>query len=181
MRLIAAATALTLLASCNLADRQRQDNASANGEGVGNVALSALNGQDANSAAPIADETNAQLAAAPPPRRDPSGVDREWFTGLWTDTGDCADAGQFGRDGRYRLADGTRGMWNVQGGRLVIENAGGRRVIRVRKVAEDAVETVSAEGQASRSTRCARVTPRVAPIAVPESKPVEPPPPDLAD
>jgi hypothetical protein len=156
MRLAGALAALAL-AGCNMADRQRNDTGAqnqANGAAVNEAAVTPVsNSQTLNGAGEI-DSGNAELAVAPP-RPDPSGISREWFAGAWTDTGDCVDAGEFGRDGRYRLADGTRGMWNVQGGRLIIENEGGRRVVRLRKIANDAVEIINANGAAGRSTRCA--------------------------
>lgn len=96
------------------------------------------------------DSANASVPAA----RNPTAVTRSWFTGRWTDTGDCADAATFASNGTYVLADGTRGMWNVQDSRLVIQNSGGRNVVRVRRVGDDAVETVAADGTAGRSTRC---------------------------
>ncbi len=90
-------------------------------------------------------------AAAPP---KPGDVTRSWFAGNWTDTGDCADAGRFERNGTYLLADGTRGMWNVQDGRLVVQHKGGRSALRVRRIDQDTVEVTNEDGTAGRSTRC---------------------------
>ncbi len=90
-------------------------------------------------------------ASAPP---DPAAVTREWFAGRWSDTGNCTDAGQFAANGTYLLADGTRGMWNVQDSRLVIQNAGGRNVIRLRRTGDDSVEVINADGSVGRSIRC---------------------------
>jgi hypothetical protein len=82
------------------------------------------------------------------------GVTREWFVGAWTDTEDCGDAADFARDGRYRLADGTRGMWNVTDGRLVVQGAAGRNVVRLRRVDDDIVEVINEDGSVGRSRRC---------------------------
>ena len=81
-------------------------------------------------------------------------VTRDWFAGRWSDTGNCADAGQFAANGTYLLADGTRGMWNVQDSRLVIQNSSGRNVIQLRRVDDNAVEVVNADGSVGRSIRC---------------------------
>jgi len=100
----------------------------------------------------------ADLDTAPaqpkPAEADPGGVTRGWFAGRWTDTGDCADAGEFAANGTYRLADGTRGMWNVQNGRLVVQHQGGRNVARLRRVDETTVEVAADDGSVGRSTRC---------------------------
>lgn len=94
----------------------------------------------------------AELASSRTPPR--GNVTRDWFAGSWTDTGDCADAGAFAIDGRFRLADGSRGMWNVREGRLVIQNAQGRNEVELRRVGEDEAQVVNADGSVGRSTRC---------------------------
>jgi hypothetical protein len=157
MRLTAMLVGAVLASGCNMADRQRDNVAAgndANAAAFNEAAVAPISNSQSLNGAGEADGGNGQLTFAPP-RPDPSGIDREWFAGAWTDTGDCANAGEFGRDGRYRLADGTRGMWNVQGGRLIIENAGGRRIVRLRKIDNATVEIINGEGAAGRSTRCA--------------------------
>jgi len=100
------------------------------------------------------DELDGGEAAPKPAAPDPGAVTRIWFAGRWTDTGDCADAGEFARNGTYRLADGTRGMWNVTGGRLVIQHAEGRSAVRVRRIDDTTIEIVNEDGSTGRSTRC---------------------------
>lgn len=85
---------------------------------------------------------------------DPAAVSRAWFAGRWTDTGDCGNAGLFSPDGTFTLADGTRGMWNVRQGRLVLQGTGGRSELALRRVGDDMVEVVNADGSVGRSTRC---------------------------
>ena len=148
---------LMLTAGCNLADRdrdrdeRRDDRAERGAEGNAQTAPSEPADQEVerNVAA-----DGGQLASSAP--RDTGGVNREWFAGAWTDTGDCADAGTFSRDGRYRLSDGTRGMWNVRDGRLVVENANGRNEVRLRRVGDDRLEIVNQDGSVGRSVRCGR-------------------------
>ena len=97
-----------------------------------------------------------ELDTAPPPAAapKPGEVSRSWFAGSWTDSGDCADAGRFAGNGTYLLADGTRGMWNIQDGRLVVQHAGGRSALQLRRVDKDTVELVNQDGSVGRSTRC---------------------------
>jgi hypothetical protein len=97
-----------------------------------------------------------ELDTAPPPAAAPKAgeVTRGWFAGSWTDSGDCADAGHFATNGTYLLADGTRGMWNIQDGRLVVQHAAGRSALQLRRVDKDTVELVNEDGSVGRSTRC---------------------------
>lgn len=88
------------------------------------------------------------------PAGDPGAVNRAWFAGRWTDTGDCAQAGLFSADGTFNLADGSRGMWNVRGGRLVVQGTTGRNELQLRRVDDDTVEVLNADGSAGRSIRC---------------------------
>jgi hypothetical protein len=97
------------------------------------------------------DELDAPPAPAAP---KPGEVTRGWFAGSWTDSGDCADAGQFAPNGTYLLADGTRGMWNIQDGRLVVQHAGGRSALKLRRAGKDAVELINEDGTVGLSTRC---------------------------
>jgi hypothetical protein len=93
-------------------------------------------------------------APAPAAAPRPGEVTRGWFAGRWTDSGDCTDAGQFAEDGTYLLADGTRGMWNIHEGRLVVQHSGGRSALKLRRVGEDVVEVANEDGSKGRSTRC---------------------------
>jgi hypothetical protein len=84
----------------------------------------------------------------------PGDVTRAWFAGNWTDSGDCAEAGRFSPNGTYVLADGTRGMWSVQDGRLVVQGANGRTALPVRRVDQNTVEIANEDGTTGRSNRC---------------------------
>jgi hypothetical protein len=84
----------------------------------------------------------------------PGDVTRAWFAGNWTDSGDCAEAGRFSPNGTYVLADGTRGMWSVQDGRLVVQGAKGRSALPVRRVDPNTVEITNEDGTTGRSSRC---------------------------
>jgi len=97
-------------------------------------------------------EPRLQPASSTPP--DPSIVNRGWFAGRWTDSGDCNDAGRFSPDGTFVLADGARGMWNVRGSKLVIQGTGGRSELQLRRIGDDTIEVLDADGTPGRSTRC---------------------------
>ena len=98
------------------------------------------------------DEVDALAERSTPAK--PGGVTRTWFAGKWTDSGDCADAGRFEPNGTYLLADGTRGMWSVQDGRLVVQHKAGRHALRMRRIDQDTVELANEDGTVGRSTRC---------------------------
>lgn len=155
-RLLLAAGALAL-AACNAGDPAAPDNR-AQGPAVSNIAAKTTNmaavGNGQQPALTRVDEVEFQPAATPAAAADPTVVTRAWFAGRWTDTGDCAQAGEFGANGMYLLADGTRGMWNIVDGRLVVQHAAGRGSVGIRKVAEDQVEVVNDDGSVGRSTRC---------------------------
>ena len=95
--------ALLLTAGCNLADRDRDDQRSERVEREATGNDQAVSEAPDNGAVERNEQVKgAELASSAP--RDPGGVNREWFAGSWTDSGDCAQAGEFNRDGRYRLA-----------------------------------------------------------------------------
>jgi hypothetical protein len=150
------ALALLVLAGCNAADRS-PNAAQPQGNAVASAPLKPADRPRADNkqepAASRLDEVDASTNAAAP-ARDPQAVERDWFAGRWTDTGDCADAAHFAANGTYLLANGIRGMWNVQDSRLVVQNASGRATVRLRRVSDDAVETVGEDGSVGRSTRC---------------------------
>lgn len=148
--ILAAATAA---AACNMADdadkRER-----AGMEGVPKPAAAPAGRTEplpARARLEALDEAEAPAAAK---AEELGHVTRSWFAGKWTDTGDCADAGRFAPDGTYLLADGTRGMWNIQDGRLVVQHEGGRSALQLRRLDESTVELDNADGSTGRSTRC---------------------------
>ncbi len=114
----------------------------------------AVNASDRQTASATLDDLETVDAAPKPAAPDPAAVTRSWFVGRWTDTGDCADAGEFAANGTYRLANGTRGMWNVADGRLVIQHAEGRSAVQVRRADDSTIEIVNEDGSTGRSTRC---------------------------
>lgn len=147
MTLLAAA----MIVGCNAGDQP------ADGPALSNVAAQPaampVTANDAQPAQVKLDELEfepAPQAVAPDPRQ----VTRAWFAGRWTDTGDCAQAGNFAANGIYLLADGTRGMWNIVDGKLVVQHAGGRGAVGIRRLDDDTVEVVNEDGSVGRSTRC---------------------------
>jgi len=139
-------------AGCNMADRREQ-------RAPANLASAAqeqppLPAPKVERRAARARLDEIETAPGPAAPAKPGDVSRNWFAGNWTDTGSCADAGRFERNGTYLLADGTRGMWNVQDGRLVVQHKGGRSALRVRRIDQDKVEVTNEDGTAGRSTRC---------------------------
>lgn len=147
---------LFALAACNAADPHPNEAVEAPIENAAGMpapnAREGSNNQQAVSAEPVETDESVNASASAP--RDPEAVTRAWFAGRWTDTGDCADAATFAANGTYSLADGTRGMWNVQDSRLVVQNDGGRNVVRLRRIGEGEVETIAEDGAAGRSKRC---------------------------
>ncbi len=145
--------AILTLGACNAGDPPPAD-----GPAVSNIAGKTTGPpQTANGQQPTltrVDEVEFQSPAEPVAAANPNAVTRAWFAGRWTDTGDCAQAGEFGANGMYLLADGTRGMWNIVDGRLIVQHAAGRGSVAVRKVDEHHVEVVNDDGSIGRSARC---------------------------
>ncbi len=151
MRLVVA-VAMLALGACNAGDPPAAD-----GPAVSNIAGKTTPLPTANAQQPATtrvDEVEFQPAAEPAEASNTNAVTRAWFAGRWTDTGDCAQAGEFGANGLYLLADGTRGMWNIVDGRLVVQHAGGRGSVAIRKVDENHVEVVNDDESVGRSARC---------------------------
>ena len=139
-------------AGCNMADRREQREPSPIVDAAKEQPPLPAREPERRPAQARLDEID--LPAEPAAPAKPGDVTRSWFAGNWTDSGDCADAGRFERNGTYLLADGTRGMWNVQDGRLVVQHKSGRSALRVRRVDQDTVEVTNEDGTAGRSTRC---------------------------
>lgn len=157
MRVFILPTAAALaLVACNPGDPPAAQNA-ASGPAVANLAgkntpMPPANGQQ--QVLTRVDEVEFQPPEEAEAAPNPNAVTRAWFAGRWTDTGDCAQAGEFGANGMYLLADGTRGMWNIVDGKLVVQHAGGRGAVAIRKVDEHHVEVVNDDGSVGRSARC---------------------------
>jgi len=156
MRLLPVCAALLAAAGCNMADDAGRESAAEAVPAQGNVSLPLPAAERQPARAPV---TQLEAAAPEPePAREPprgtGGISRAWFAGRWTDSGDCADAGRFAPDGTYLLADGTRGMWNIVEGRLVVQHKDGRSALSIRRIDEDTVEVANDQGAPGRSTRC---------------------------
>ncbi len=153
-----AALAALLVGGCNMlpetptaerdADNRTAERAERNTDTANTSADADTGGKPIGDTA-ASDDDGATLASTSGTR-----VTRDWFTGSWTDSGDCAQAGEFGEDGRFVLADGGRGTWNVASERLILQGPGGRVEVGLRKVDDDTVEVINADGSVGRSTRC---------------------------
>ena len=81
-------------------------------------------------------------------------LDRAYLIGLWTDDGNCRNAVEFARDGRFINPNGTVGQWLLDGDRLTL--TGERRLrVRLRLIDRDRVDIVNEDGSLGHSTRCA--------------------------
>lgn len=143
-----------LAAGCSGAAQPKADaiNNVARGDGASQPAAATTNQAELPVRVRLDEEPIA--ADAPAEKADPAIPTRAWFAGKWSDTGDCAEAGTFEPNGTYLLADGTRGMWSVQDGKLFVQHAGGRATVRLRKIDDRTVEIVNEGGTAGRSIRC---------------------------
>jgi hypothetical protein len=158
--LVAALAASLLAGACNMADGQREREGARAERGKqresaerrtdkGEPRQPVRKLEEADGAA------EAQLASSPASAPAAGGLTRAWFAGRWTDTGDCAQAGQFSADGTFSLADGKRGMWNIRDGKLVVQQGGGgRSEVQLRRIDDDTVEVVGSDGSGGRSIRC---------------------------
>lgn len=154
MRLVPALAAILIAGGCNMADG-RDERESAKDRAPREARDRAREPEPRQAVRKLEDaglEPQPQLASSAAP--DPNGVSRAWFAGRWTDSGDCAQAGTFSPDGTFSLANGTRGMWNIRGGRLVVQGSGGRRELQLRRVDDDTVEVLNPDGSYGRSIRC---------------------------
>ncbi len=139
------------LAGCNMADDGGKNMPAPAAKAAPERQMSSQKPEERPARARL-DEIDALSERAAPAK--PGDVTRSWFAGSWTDSGDCADAGRFAPNGTYLLADGTRGMWSVQDGHLVVQHKAGRHSLRLRRIDQDNVELSNEDGTVGRSTRC---------------------------
>ncbi|HEY0114758.1 MAG TPA: hypothetical protein VGB54_03455 [Allosphingosinicella sp.] len=144
------------LSACNLADRSDDRDTAARGrdERPDRERRERAPEREPERDSVASDEPGPRAQLASSTRSDPAGISRDWFAGRWTDTGDCADAGEFRPDGTFQLADGSRGMWNIREGRLVVQGQAGRNALQLRRTGDTAVEVLNSDGSVGRSIRC---------------------------
>lgn len=102
-------------------------------------------------------------APSPQPNPEPAptpapvaGIDRGLLVGRWASGGDCANALEFGDDGRVLTADGTpAGTWTLDGDALsVTTNDGERHEARLNSVDQSAIYATNPDGSVEVSQRC---------------------------
>ena len=111
---------------------------SAGGNRSSNASADASGGKDSGGATQASSSTN---------------LDRTFLMGRWTDNGDCSKAIEFGQDGTFRNADGSGGLWNLEGDRLTLTGSS-TATIRVSPVDQDTITVINPDGSLGRSTRC---------------------------
>jgi len=150
--ILAATAALLALAGCNRAGTSGNSSANA----AGNSAAAKPAGADANQAAAQsadAGKLNEGGGAIPATSTGPVQLDRAYMLGRWTDDGDCSKAVQFNQDGRYVNADGTPGLWNLDGSRLTL-TGDATITFRLSPIDQNTITVIHDDGSLGRSTRC---------------------------
>lgn len=67
-------------------------------------------------------------------------VTEEWFSGVWSDTRDCAEPYRFDAGGVLTAPTGNQGRWTIESGGILVVEAGGETIRRaLRRVSEDEV------------------------------------------
>jgi len=80
-------------------------------------------------------------------------LDRTFLMGRWTDNGDCSKAIEFAQDGTFHNADGSGGLWNLEGDSLTLTGSS-TATIRVSPVDQNTITVINSDGSLGRSTRC---------------------------
>lgn len=80
-------------------------------------------------------------------------ADRSFMVGRWTDSGDCADAVAFNRDGRFLTSEGTGGLWHLSGDRLTL-TGNSTLLMRIVPIDRNTVRVTNADGSPGQSSRC---------------------------
>lgn len=96
-------------------------------------------------AAPAVAQSHAQ-SPRPPSHGD--------LVGFWTDDGDCTNVIELHADGTFTTAEGGRGTWEIDGGRLTMSGPGGSITVTALLDDPDTVTLVHTDGSTARSTRC---------------------------
>jgi hypothetical protein len=150
--ILAAAAAMLSLAGCN----RMGGNANATANAAGNSSASKPAGAVGNQTAPQtadAGKLNEGGGAIPATSSGAAQLDRAYMLGRWTDDSDCSKAVQFNQDGGYVNADGTPGLWNLDGNRLTLT---GENTItfRLSPIDQNTITVIHDDGSLGRSTRC---------------------------
>lgn len=112
-------------------------------------------GAVASDAAPLGGNT----PAGPPAETDNGNagapvLDQNYLAGRWTDEGDCNRAYEFTADGRVIAADGSVGMWSLDGDELTASGPNGSVNMRIAPIDRNTMSVTNADGQSGASTRC---------------------------
>ena len=81
-------------------------------------------------------------------------LDQNYLAGRWTDEGDCNRAYEFTADGRVIAADGSVGMWSLDGDELTASGPNGSVNMRIAPIDRNTMSVTNADGQSGASTRC---------------------------
>jgi len=80
-------------------------------------------------------------------------LDRAFLLGSWADNGDCSKAIAFAQDGSFRNADGSAGLWNLEGNQLTLTGSSTASV-RISPIDQNTITVINPDGSLGRSTRC---------------------------
>lgn len=151
--------ACVALAGCDRFGSIRSDNAqTANGAAPEQAKTPAPVPQDAKAAGPglggkpdgAVQAGSGNLAGGAP-----SGIDRAYMIGRWSDDDDdCDRAADFFADGRFVPATGPEGLWSLSGDRLSIVSQGNTFTVQLVPIDRDSMTVVNADGSLGQSTRC---------------------------
>ncbi|MGQ0558285.1 MAG: hypothetical protein ACT4OE_01670 [Sphingosinicella sp.] len=83
-----------------------------------------------------------------------AGLTMAAIAGRWTDNNDCNQVTLLADDGTFVAPNGGRGNWTIDGTQLTLSGPGGTANFTVALSDPNTMQLISAEGQASQSTRC---------------------------
>lgn len=83
-----------------------------------------------------------------------TGLTQASLAGRWTDNNDCNQVTLLAEDGTFVAPNGGRGNWTIEGTQLTLTGPGGTANFTVALSDPNTMQLISAEGQASQSTRC---------------------------
>ena len=152
--IVAAAAALLSLAGCNRATTTA--NTSANAAAGNSAAPKPADGTAANQTATQtanAGKLNSGGGAIPATSSGTVPLDRTYMLGRWTDDGDCSKAVEFTQDGHFVGADGSGGLWNLEGNQLTM-TANRTLTLRIAPIDQNTMNVVNPDGSLGHSTRC---------------------------
>ncbi len=143
-----------MLGACNMLGAADSGNTAENAAG-NEVAVegNSTGGDTETDTASAGSATGGKETGGAAPSGETPALTRSYVVGRWTDSEDCSTAVAFNQDGRFQTAQGTGGLWVLDGDQLILQGDQ-RASLRLMPIDQDTMSVINEDGSLGRSTRC---------------------------